>query len=233
MRVGRLSSRVMTRLLPPLLRLPFSLHLFFLAPTSSDSHASSPFPLHASPRKSANRVRRRGEEEGRRLGNPATSRLRALRTSTTASSPLLSFIPHLFSSFSLLFRHRVSIESLYPSFTDRLFQKRLKRAKHWQQSASTVPQPPGALPAVPGLTRSLQRLDYEDESQRGGYRLGVRVSDGAHEASTRFVVRLLEKNDEPPRIHGPSELRPREDASIGTVLASFRVTDRDNSDSHT
>ncbi|CAD6190830.1 unnamed protein product [Caenorhabditis auriculariae] len=79
-------------------------------------------------------------------------------------------------------------------------------------------------------TDDLQQLDYEDASQRDGSNLRVRVSDGRHDAEADVRVRLLDRNDHAPTIHGVSELNIREDVLPGHVVAKYTATDRDAND---
>ncbi|KAJ1347473.1 Hmr-1p [Parelaphostrongylus tenuis] len=77
---------------------------------------------------------------------------------------------------------------------------------------------------------ALPPLDYEDQAQRDGFRLRIRVSDGLHEAISNVFVQLVDQNDHPPDIVGPSEVRIAEDVRPGTIVARYSVSDRDAGD---
>ncbi|CAJ0930369.1 unnamed protein product, partial [Mesorhabditis belari] len=81
-----------------------------------------------------------------------------------------------------------------------------------------------------GVLRVKQPLDYEDATQRGGYQLEVKVSDGIHEARTRLEIELLDRNDHAPVIDGPTEKTIKEDAKRGHFIAKYTASDRDDKD---
>ncbi|CAB3408176.1 unnamed protein product [Caenorhabditis bovis] len=82
-----------------------------------------------------------------------------------------------------------------------------------------------------GVLRVKQPLDFEDDAQRLGFDLRIRVNDGRHNAETSAHVSVLDRNDHAPVIHGAGEHTLREDAAPGTVLGVYTTTDRDANDS--
>ncbi|KAI6218118.1 CBR-HMR-1 protein [Aphelenchoides besseyi] len=81
-----------------------------------------------------------------------------------------------------------------------------------------------------GIVRVKQPLDYEDPRQRDGFLLGVRVFDGRFYATAKVRLQLEDRNDNPPRIHGPQSLRISEDVKIHEQIAVFTATDEDVGD---
>lgn len=73
----------------------------------------------------------------------------------------------------------------------------------------------------------LQPLDYEDTSQRPGFNLTVRVTDGRYFASAPVHLTLLDQNDNAPKIHPAPNVFLREDVRIGTNVTRFTATDPD------
>lgn len=81
----------------------------------------------------------------------------------------------------------------------------------------------------------LQPLDFEDLQQRFGFNITIQVSDHGGESSepyhvdyAKVRVRLRDINDNKPEFEKPNiEVIVKEDADIGTSLATFRATDAD------
>lgn len=80
-----------------------------------------------------------------------------------------------------------------------------------------------------------QPLDFEDLQQRFGFNITIQVSDHGGESSepyhvdyAKVRVRLRDINDNKPEFEKPNiEVIVKEDADIGTSLATFRATDAD------
>jgi hypothetical protein len=70
-------------------------------------------------------------------------------------------------------------------------------------------------------------LDYEDALQRVGFRMRVQVFDGRFIATATIDVRLDDRNDNAPELHGPRTANITESAPINTEIARFVVIDRD------
>ncbi|CAL2028181.1 unnamed protein product [Caenorhabditis brenneri] len=81
-----------------------------------------------------------------------------------------------------------------------------------------------------GVLRVKQPLDYEDPSQRDGFPLRIRVSDGRHDAEAAVHVALVDRNDHAPHIHGATEHRIREDVPRGTIIGRYTTSDKDAGD---
>ncbi|ETN73542.1 hypothetical protein NECAME_18262, partial [Necator americanus] len=73
-------------------------------------------------------------------------------------------------------------------------------------------------------------LDYENSTQREGFRLRVHVSDGFHNAISNIIVQLVDESDHSPEIIGPKEVRIFEDVPRHTIVAKYNVADCDASD---
>ncbi|CAI2294435.1 unnamed protein product [Caenorhabditis sp. 36 PRJEB53466] len=82
-----------------------------------------------------------------------------------------------------------------------------------------------------GVLRVKQPLDFEDDVQRDGFDLRLRVSDGRHDAEAAVHVALVDRNDHAPIIHGATEHRIREDVPVGFRLGRYTTSDKDADDS--
>ncbi|XP_064077719.1 LOW QUALITY PROTEIN: neural-cadherin-like [Macrobrachium nipponense] len=87
-----------------------------------------------------------------------------------------------------------------------------------------------------GQLYALQKLDYEDEGHRKGFRFMVQVTDKGEEGwedprhqDTAWVgVKLKDRNDNPPLFDSPSvHLSVSEDTAPGTILVNMTATDPD------
>uniref|UniRef100_A0A1I8AAX7 Cadherin n=1 Tax=Steinernema glaseri TaxID=37863 RepID=A0A1I8AAX7_9BILA len=84
-----------------------------------------------------------------------------------------------------------------------------------------------------GVIRVKKPLDFEDPTQRNGFPLDVRVFDGRYYATTHVVLQLEDRNDNPPRLFGPSRVEVKEDVRYKHVLATLKVEDADANDTAT
>ncbi|KAK0427455.1 hypothetical protein QR680_010234 [Steinernema hermaphroditum] len=84
-----------------------------------------------------------------------------------------------------------------------------------------------------GVIRVKKPLDFEDPTQRNGFPLDVRVFDGRYYATTHVVLQLEDRNDNAPRIYGPSRVDVREDAHYKHFLATLKAEDDDANDTAT
>ncbi|GFR26878.1 neural-cadherin [Trichonephila clavata] len=86
-----------------------------------------------------------------------------------------------------------------------------------------------------GSLKIAKPLDFEDLQQRFGFNITIQVSDHGGESSepyhvdyAKVKVRLRDINDNKPEFEKPNiEVIVKEDADIGTSLATFRATDAD------
>uniref|UniRef100_T1DFT0 Putative cadherin n=1 Tax=Cupiennius salei TaxID=6928 RepID=T1DFT0_CUPSA len=86
-----------------------------------------------------------------------------------------------------------------------------------------------------GSLKIAKPLDFEDLQQRFGFNITIQVSDHGGESSepyhvdyAKVRVRLRDINDNKPEFEKPNiEVIVKEDADIGTSLATFRATDAD------
>ncbi|XP_066961725.1 neural-cadherin-like [Macrobrachium rosenbergii] len=87
-----------------------------------------------------------------------------------------------------------------------------------------------------GQLYALQKLDYEDEGHRRGFRFMVQVTDKGEEGwedprhqDTAWVgVKLKDRNDNPPLFNSPNvHLSVSEDTAPGTILVNMTATDPD------
>uniref|UniRef100_A0A914C6R2 Cadherin n=1 Tax=Acrobeloides nanus TaxID=290746 RepID=A0A914C6R2_9BILA len=80
------------------------------------------------------------------------------------------------------------------------------------------------------LISQLEPLDFEDEAQKNGFDLQVRVFDGRFDATTWVQIKLEDRNDNVPTISGPKTSRVLEDVDRGHLIANFTATDIDFGD---
>uniref|UniRef100_A0A914VF49 Neural-cadherin n=1 Tax=Plectus sambesii TaxID=2011161 RepID=A0A914VF49_9BILA len=66
-----------------------------------------------------------------------------------------------------------------------------------------------------------------DPTQRDGFRLEVKVFDGKFSATTKLFVKVDDRNDNAPEIHGPARANVSEDAARGALVARFTTFDKD------
>jgi hypothetical protein len=58
----------------------------------------------------------------------------------------------------------------------------------------------------------------------------VRVFDGKFYATSELQLQLLDRNDNPPVIHGPRRLHISEAEPVHTRIAEYTATDKDKGD---
>uniref|UniRef100_A0A0N4ZYG1 Cadherin domain-containing protein n=1 Tax=Parastrongyloides trichosuri TaxID=131310 RepID=A0A0N4ZYG1_PARTI len=124
----------------------------------------------------------------------------------------------------------ISAKDLDDKALDNIFYYELTNKNHEYFYMTTEP---GSESNNVGVLRIKKTLDYESPYQKEGFNLQATVFDGRFYNTTTIQIKILDENDCPPRLEGPSSIQIPEDAQYKYVIGRYTVTDEDVNDSHT
>uniref|UniRef100_A0A0N5C4L2 Cadherin domain-containing protein n=1 Tax=Strongyloides papillosus TaxID=174720 RepID=A0A0N5C4L2_STREA len=124
----------------------------------------------------------------------------------------------------------ISATDLDNKAVDNVFYYELTNKNHEYFYMTTEP---GSDNNNVGVLRIKKILDYESPYQREGFTLQATVFDGRFYNTTTIKINIIDKNDCPPKLEGPTSIQIPEDIKTRSIIGFYKVSDGDANDYHT